>query len=188
MTAPLWSNAIEASASATNLTEPLVANQGFVITVTLSGAIWKISFDAIRQDIIDGITSDGNEGFGFNNRVIIPVEGVVRTDAQTVTITVPPTRSYMITVDETLSLALPGSAVEGVAENCIELETGDCILLETGEALLAEDSIVIDTITIGTIIDLPIGGGSEASIGPVHSGKNNEFILKFIETFLDKAA
>lgn len=97
-------------------TEVDVVNGGKTIIITLTGDTWVAGgapFDAVRQDIIDGITSAQSELTGWNNEVIANelVTSVVRTSNTVVTVTLSAALSYDITADETISVLVPSSAL-----------------------------------------------------------------------------
>jgi hypothetical protein len=95
----------------------IVAGSGTVI-ITLTGDTWVAAgatFDAIRQDIIDGIDSAQAEGTGWDAVVKagLAVTDVVRTSATVVTVTLPAFGSYNITANETITVTVPSTAVVG---------------------------------------------------------------------------
>jgi hypothetical protein len=85
------------------------------ITLTLSGAAWVAAgatFEAQRQNIIDGLTSNRNDANGWNNRrADFPVTDVVRTSAALVTITLSASSAYAIPSTETITMVVPASAM-----------------------------------------------------------------------------
>ena len=74
------------------------------------------AFDAVRQDIIDGLDSAQSESTGWNIEVRDKqtVGGVVRTSSTVVTITLDAQAAYDITVKETITVAVPVTAVIGL--------------------------------------------------------------------------
>lgn len=94
-----------------------VATGGKTIIITLTNATWVASgatFDAQRQNIIDGITADGAETDGWNNIVRdseLDVTDVARITDTVVTVTLPAAASYDITADETITVTVPASAI-----------------------------------------------------------------------------
>jgi len=91
------------------------------IILTLGRGTWVSAgavFDAIRQAIIDGLDSDKSEATGWNTKVrdVMAVTAVVRTNATTVTITLPATGDYNVSANETITFTLPRGAVEGFPE------------------------------------------------------------------------
>jgi len=100
-----------------NLTEQALVDGGRTIIITLANDTWVASgatFDAQRQNIIDGLDSDGAEPNGWNaERSNIPVTAVVRDSDTQVTITLPALPNYDITANEVITLTVPASAISG---------------------------------------------------------------------------
>jgi len=104
--------------------ETLVQTGGGTIVINITGTTLVeagATFDAIRQDIIDGLSSNktaeqepsGGEAVVFPN---LPVTSVVRTDDDTITITFPdfdgdPYPEFDLFASEIWGMILPGSAV-----------------------------------------------------------------------------
>lgn len=91
---------------------------GETIVITLTGDTWVASgatFNAIRQDIIDGLDSAQSETNGWNAEVRDKeaVTAVVRTSDTVVTITLSAAAAYQITANETITVTVPGTAVTG---------------------------------------------------------------------------
>lgn len=89
---------------------------GKTIILTVTGDSWVASgatFDAQRANIIAGLTSAGAELLGWNNTVktLQGVAGVVQTSPSVVTITLDARPSYTITVNETITVTVPGTAL-----------------------------------------------------------------------------
>lgn len=80
------------------------------------------TFNAVRQDIIDGLVSSGSAANGWNNEVVpaIAVTDVVRTSATIVTITLPAVAGYAITVPEEITCTVPTAAVLNAQDNYTE--------------------------------------------------------------------
>jgi hypothetical protein len=97
-------------------TEQQIRDGGLEIILTLTNATWlgagEFSFDAIRQDIIDGLVGAASPTNGWNNEVLpnIPVTAVVREDDETVVITLPAFPLYNIDGDEGVVVTIPGVA------------------------------------------------------------------------------
>jgi hypothetical protein len=116
------------------INESDIVNGGKTIVLTLTGGTWVASgsaFDAIRQDIIDGLDSAQSESTGFDAEVVpaISVADVVRTSDNVVTITLPAVSGYDITAQETVTDTAPASAIQGassdvVAEPTFSIDTG----------------------------------------------------------------
>jgi len=101
--------------AAAGLTESQVVTGGETIILTLTNSTWVAAgatFDAQRQNIIDGLDSDGVEATGWNTliRDAMDVSAVVRTSDTVVTITLPAAATYDITADETVTVTIPSSA------------------------------------------------------------------------------
>lgn len=94
---------------------------GRTLILTLTGDTWVASgalFNAQRQAILDGLTSDQDEPAGWNATVrdAAVVTSVVRTSNTVVTITLAAAPTYDITADETITVTIPGSALNGAAD------------------------------------------------------------------------
>ena len=107
-------------------TESEIVSGGRTIVVTLSGDEWVAdgaTFEAQRQNIINGVDSGGEEAGGWDAvvKAELAVTAVVRTNATTVTITLPdfdddPNTAYAITANETVTVTIPATAVVGAVE------------------------------------------------------------------------
>ena len=103
-----------ASINMLNLTESQIVSGGQQIVITLSNDTWvNATFDAQRQNIIDGLTSAQSELTGWNNEVRDNevVTAVVRTSDTVVTITLSAAASYDVTADETITVTIPATAL-----------------------------------------------------------------------------
>ena len=90
---------------------------GETIILTLIDDEWVAAgaiFNAVRQAIIDGLDSAGSELLGWNNEVRdnLPVTAVVRTSATVVTITLTAQAGYDIAQTETITVTVPGAALD----------------------------------------------------------------------------
>ena len=104
-----------------NVTESQVVTGGLTIIITLSNDTWVAegaTFDAQRQNIIDGLVSAQSDTAGFNEVIVaeLPVTAVVRTSATVVTITLTdfdgdPYTAFDITQSHVVSGEIPGTAV-----------------------------------------------------------------------------
>lgn len=99
-------------------TELDIRNGGSTIILTLTNDTWVAAgptFDAQRQNIIDGLDSGGVEVNGWDAAVrpAFAVTDVVRTSNTVVTITVPTAGvpGYNITLNETITVTIPASAL-----------------------------------------------------------------------------
>lgn len=87
------------------------------IIITLTEDTWVAAgatFDAVRQDIIDGLDSASFGGSGWNNifrDAALDVTDVVRTNATVVTITTPASSLYKAYADEVVTVTVPASAL-----------------------------------------------------------------------------
>lgn len=97
-------------------TEAHVVAGGRTIILTLAGDSWVTAggtFDAQRQNIINGLDSAQSELLGWNNVVqaLQGVAGVVRTSDAVVTITLDAFATYNITATETITATIPSTAL-----------------------------------------------------------------------------
>lgn len=104
--------------AASSLSEEEVVAGGKTIILTLTNDTWVASggtFDAQRQNIINGIDSAQSEATGWDVEVKAKqaVTGVVRTSDTVVTITLGAQAAYNITSQETITATIPASAVTG---------------------------------------------------------------------------
>lgn len=87
---------------------------GKTIILTVSDDTWVsagAAFNAIRQDIIDGLDAASSPTNGWNNEIrdVIGVGQVVRTSDTVVTITLPATANYDINADEVITVTIPAA-------------------------------------------------------------------------------
>lgn len=99
-------------------TEQDIRTGGKTLILTLTGDTWVAAgatFDAQRQNIINGIDSGQAEAAGYDAVVKagLPVTAVVRTSNTVVTLTYPAFSTYQITATETITATIPGSALSG---------------------------------------------------------------------------
>ncbi len=100
-------------------TEAEIVSGGQIIIATLSVDTWVTAgatFNAQRQNIIDGLDSAQSEAAGWNvevrdNSSTLPVTAVVRTSNTIVTITLSAAASYNITSNENITFTVPASAI-----------------------------------------------------------------------------
>lgn len=97
-------------------TEADIVAGGETIIITLTADTWVASgatFDAQRQNIIDGLDSAESEATGWNNEVRdnLAVTDVVRTSDTVVTVTLSAQAAYDITAQETITVTVPGTAL-----------------------------------------------------------------------------
>jgi hypothetical protein len=100
-------------------TSPEIQTGGQTAIVTLTNTTWVAAgatFDAQRQNIIDGFVSASSETNGWNNRRSdFAVTDVVRTSAIIVTVTFSASSTYTISAAETITLTVPATAIGGTA-------------------------------------------------------------------------
>ena len=107
--------AITGTATA-SITEADVVAGGKTIIITLTGDTWVAAgatFDAQRQNIINGLDSAQSEALGWDAKVkaLEVVSAVVRTSATVVTVTLTASATYDITAQETITVTVPATAV-----------------------------------------------------------------------------
>lgn len=93
-----------------------VRDSGGTVILTLTGDTWVTAgatFDAQRQNIIDGLDAATSPTNGWNNTIrdVIGVSTVVRTSDTVVTITVPATSGYALSANETITPTIPAAAL-----------------------------------------------------------------------------
>lgn len=101
-----------------NADESDIVTGGNTLIITLTDDTWVAAgatFDAQRQNIINGVTSAQSETTGWNNEVRDNevVGSVVRTSDTVVTITWSASASYDITANETITVTVPATALTG---------------------------------------------------------------------------
>ena len=111
--------AITGTATA-SITEADVVAGGKTIIITLTGDTWVAAgaaFDAQRSNIIQGLDSVQAEALGWNAEVRDKevVGTVVRTSDTVATITLSGSALYDITVQETITVTVPATALTGAA-------------------------------------------------------------------------
>ena len=108
------------SGSFTTAGESDIASGSTQLIITLSTGTWVTgaSFDAIRQELVDGIVDNENYPLGWRQTIQpeFNISNVVRTSDTVVTITIPATAIYDIPADETLTVTLPEDAFQEVVD------------------------------------------------------------------------
>lgn len=94
-----------------------IVSGGKTIILTVTGDTWVASgatFDAQRQNIINGLDSAQSELLGWDNvvKALQGVAGVVRTSDSVVTITLDAQLTYNITATETITATIPSTALK----------------------------------------------------------------------------
>jgi hypothetical protein len=88
---------------------------GETAIITLTNTTWVASgstFNAQRQNIINGFVSASSDANGWNNRrADFPVTDVVRTSDTVVTVTFSASSNFAIGATETITLTVPASAI-----------------------------------------------------------------------------
>lgn len=105
----------------TLLNEPIersIVNGGFNLILTLTDDTWVAAgttFNAQRQNIIDGIDSNKSEDGGWDAKVkaALAVTTVARTSNTVVTIIIPAIEDYDITEAEIITATIPATALTG---------------------------------------------------------------------------
>lgn len=127
MRVDIYGEVVSAALTGTALVDPMrepdIVTGGKTIIITLTGDTWVASgatFDAQRQNIIDGIDAATSPTNGWNNEVRDKevVTAVVRTSDTVVTITLTASAAYNISAQEDIGLVIPATALTGgVAPN-----------------------------------------------------------------------
>ena len=126
----------------TTINEGDIVAGGKTIIITLSNDQWVAAgaaFDAQRANILQGLDSAQSEAGGWNLQVrdTEPVASVVRTSNTVVTITLVGSALYDITVQETVTVTVPATAVVG------------------GQALVAAPTFTVDIVAVSEGSILP---------------------------------
>lgn len=111
-------SSVALTGTVTTAIEADIVSGGKTIILTLTGDTWVTvgaTFDAQRQNIINGLTSAGAELLGWNNvvKALQGVAGVVQTSSTIVTITLDAQATYNITAPETITVTVPATALTG---------------------------------------------------------------------------
>jgi uncharacterized repeat protein (TIGR02543 family) len=109
----------------TSADESDIVSGGKTIVLTLPGKTWVSTVgedNAITDALISGIESAQSEANGWNAVVKANMDhnDIVRTSDTVVTITLSAESSYDITVDETITVTIPSSAIDGGGDAVIE--------------------------------------------------------------------
>lgn len=108
-------SAIVSGTAVTGLSQSKVVTGGETIVISLQNATWVSSgatFDAQRQNIINGITASVTTTNGWNNEVRdnLAVTAVVRTSNTQATVTLSAQAGISITDNEIITVTVPASA------------------------------------------------------------------------------
>ena len=117
---PATATAVVSGTATASITEADIVAGGKTIIITITNDTWVTAgatFNATRQDIIDGLDSAQSELLGWNNEVRDKevVGAVVRTSDTVVTITLTASPLYDLTANETITITVPASAVTAAA-------------------------------------------------------------------------
>jgi hypothetical protein len=163
---------------------------GDTFIITLTNDTWVAAgavFNAIRQDIIDGLDSAQSETNGWNNEVrdgSMVTTNVVRTSDTVVTVTVPATAAYSVTANETITVTVPasalvlsGGAITGspTVEILAQTAATTAALTGTVTASIDEDDLVTGGKTI--ILTLTNDTWLATGTGPIGSTANTQAII-----------
>lgn len=112
------SSAVLTGTAVPSITETNIVSGGRTIIITLTNDTWVAAgatFDAQRQNIINGIDSGQSEATGWDAvvKALQGVAGVVRTSNTVVTITLDAQATYNITATETITATIPSTALTG---------------------------------------------------------------------------
>ena len=115
---PQAATAVLTGTAVPSATETEIVASGETIIITLTNDTWVAAgaaFDAQRQAIINGITSAQSEPTGWNAKWKTGESpaSVIRTSDTVVTITGDDIELYDITVTETITVTVPGTALTG---------------------------------------------------------------------------
>lgn len=137
-----------------SITEADIVTGGKTIILTLTNDTWVASgatFDAQRQNIINGIDSAQSEGTGWDAVVKagLAVTAVVRTSDTVVTVTLSAFASYDITAQETITATIPATA------------------RTLGASLVASPTFTVDPVGGGTTTQPQIFMNPNSFMGPL---------------------
>jgi hypothetical protein len=112
---------IALSGTITTAVESDIVTGGKTIILTITGDTWVTAgatFDAQRQNIINGLDSAQSEATGWDAvvKVGLAVGAVVRTSNTVVTITLSAFPAYSITANETITATVPSTALTGAVQ------------------------------------------------------------------------
>jgi hypothetical protein len=119
---------LSGTAVAGGVLESEIVTGGETLILTLAGDVFDPAVgddNAVTDALIAGITGDDEGETGFNDEVPLTFAEVVRTSDTVVTITLPAADDYAITEDETITVAVPASAVARRIVPTIDTDTFD---------------------------------------------------------------
>ena len=156
-------------------TEADIVTGGKTVLLTLTGDTWVAAgptFDAERQNIIDGLDSAQAETNGWDAEVKagLAVTDVVRTSATLVTVTLPAFANYDVGSNETITATVPASALVGTSP-LVATPTFEVIAYSlSGQQEFVDDGVF--TVPAG-VTDITIkawGGGGGSGSKAIASG------------------
>lgn len=133
----------------TALTEPVVAADSHINTITLSNDTWVSSgsaFNQVRQIILNGVTAAQSEILGWNREVRNkePVASVVRTSDTLVTITWTAAPDYDITVNEVITVTVSDEALVTSLSPIVAMPT---IAVTTDAAIQTQHMVTFSSVS-----------------------------------------
>ena len=140
---PLKPVAVAVSGTATaSIDEDDITTGGKTVIIMLTGDTWVTAgatFEAQRQNIIDGMDAAASPANGWNDEVRDKevVGAVVRTSDTVVTITLTAAALYDVSATETITVTVPATA-----------------LVTSGSALIATPTFTVDAIAVGGVLPL----------------------------------
>ena len=166
-------------------TEGQIVTGGRTTIITLHGDTWIAagagSFDLIRQDIIDGVTSAQSEATGWN---LVPkatqtIAGVVRTSDTVVTITWDAFPTYDITAQETITVTVPSTALtSGLA-----IVASPTFYISTDAFVDTHNVSVSDTITVTESVNLELN----SRVSVADNVTLTESVNRLLESYVNKS-
>ena len=152
---------VAVSGTADNATNAEIIAGGKTIILTVSNDEWVAAgatFNAIRQDIIDGLDAASSPTYGWNNEVrdVMGVGSVVRTSSTVVTITLPATAEYDINANESITVTVPASALTEEVSPVVATPAVD----------ITANSTATSRISVGfrDLYDYPVSGDNDAQV------------------------
>lgn len=149
-----------------SITEADIVTGGKTILLTLTNDTWVTAgatFDAQRQNIIDGLDSAQSETAGWDAEVKanLAVTTVVRTSATVVTVTLSAQSGYDITATETITATIPATALTSSGRaivssptfaitSAVGYTTSEAIVNNTG-TVLSNTAVVWNWLPLGRI-------------------------------------
>lgn len=164
------------SGTITTATETDIVNGGETIIIDLTNDAWVAAgaaFNAIRQDIIDGLDASTTPTNGWNNEVRDKevVTAVTRTSNTRVTITLSAASAYSVGIDEVITVTVPasalttsGSPVTATPDITLTKDPGSVVVTLGGTAVttLVENNLVNggETLFIDLLDDTWVAAGA----------------------------